>query len=101
MSPAVLLAYNPNDVKPGWIALVLVLVLCVVTTLLWRSMNSQLRKIQMPAKPGRPPIPQATGPDRAVPRPEVSRPAAAGPPPFAADDAAHPPERREGPIDAE
>jgi hypothetical protein len=61
MTATVLLAYDPNNVKPGWIALVLVVALCVVTFLLWRSMNSQLRKIQMPAKPGRPPIPQNTG----------------------------------------
>jgi hypothetical protein len=75
MIPAVLLAYNPNDVKPGWIALVIVLALCVLTTLLWRSMNSQLRKIQLPAKPGRPPIPQRDdGPVRRVVPPPPARP---------------------------
>ena len=42
------LAYDPNDVKPGWIALVLVLALAVATFLLWRSMNTQLRKIKAP-----------------------------------------------------
>ncbi len=45
-----LLAYEPEDVKPGWIALVLVITLAVATFLLWRSMNTQLRKIQMPPK---------------------------------------------------
>ncbi len=45
-----LLAYEPEDVRPGWIALVLVALLGVATFLLWRSMNTQLRKIQMPPK---------------------------------------------------
>ena len=42
------LAYDPNDVRPGWGALVLVVALLVATYLLWRSMNTQLGKIQMP-----------------------------------------------------
>ncbi|MGI8992843.1 MAG: hypothetical protein ACR2FP_00945 [Nocardioidaceae bacterium] len=41
-------AYNPEDVKPGWIALVLVIALAVATYLLWRSMNKQLRNIDVP-----------------------------------------------------
>lgn len=49
-----LLAYDPDDVKPGWIALVLVLVLAVATYLLWRSLNTQLRRIQMPPRGTRP-----------------------------------------------
>jgi hypothetical protein len=44
----VLLAYDPNDVKPGWIALILVLVLALATFLLWRSMNTQLGRIKAP-----------------------------------------------------
>ncbi len=48
MTTALPLAYNPNDVRPGWGALVLVLALCVVVYLLWRSMNTQLGRIQMP-----------------------------------------------------
>jgi hypothetical protein len=95
MTPAVLLAYNPNDVKPGWIALVLVLVLCAVTTLLWRSMNTQLRKIQLPAKPGRPPLPQASGPDRPVARPRPASPLPQVPP-----AATTPPEHLEWPPEA-
>jgi hypothetical protein len=94
MTPAVLLAYNPDDVKPGWIALVLVLVLCVVTYLLWRSMNTQLRRIQLPAKPGRPPIPQSTAPDRPVARPRPASPLPSDPP---AD--ASPPEHPEWPSE--
>lgn len=42
-------------VKPGWIALLLVLALAVATFLLWRSMNTQIRRIQVPkdARPDR------------------------------------------------
>jgi hypothetical protein len=48
MTTALRLAYNPNDVKPGWGALLLVLALGVVVYLLWRSLNTQLGRIQMP-----------------------------------------------------
>ncbi len=58
-----LLAYEPEDVKPGWIALVLVITLAVATFLLWRSMNTQLRKIQMPPRGAAPPD-DAHGSDR-------------------------------------
>ncbi|MDX6310435.1 MAG: hypothetical protein QOI06_3481 [Nocardioidaceae bacterium] len=43
-----MLAYNPADVKPGWIAFFIVLGLVVATFLLWRNMNVQLRKINVP-----------------------------------------------------
>ncbi len=43
-----LLAYDPNQVKPGWIAFLLVLFLILATFLLWRSMNTQLNRIQVP-----------------------------------------------------
>ncbi len=66
MIASLLLAYNPNDVKPGWIAFGLVIALGVATYLLWRSMNTQLRKIQMPPKQRR-----ATGLDSDRPRPGV------------------------------
>jgi hypothetical protein len=56
-----LLAYNPSDVKPGWIAFWIVVAMGVATFLLWRSMNKQLRKIQMPPKQDRP----RPGPGRA------------------------------------
>ncbi len=42
------LAIEPEDARPGYGALLLVLGLAVVTFLLWRSMNTQLGKIQMP-----------------------------------------------------
>jgi hypothetical protein len=60
MTAAMFLAYDPNKVKPGWIAFWLVVALCVATFLLWRSMNTQLRKIRMPPKQGRPPGPPGT-----------------------------------------
>ena len=51
MTPLVALAsYNPEDVKPGWIAFWIVVALGVATFLLWRSMNTQLRKIKAPYK---------------------------------------------------
>jgi hypothetical protein len=55
MSADVFLAYNANDVKPGWVAFWIVVALGVATYLLWRSMNTQLGKIRMPPRPrGRP-----------------------------------------------
>ncbi len=50
ITATVLAAYEPEDVKPGWIALVLVLLLAVATFLLWRNMNKQLRKIDVPTR---------------------------------------------------
>jgi hypothetical protein len=47
-SVVTLATYDPNDVKPGWIAFWLVVALGVATFLLWRSMNRQLRKIKAP-----------------------------------------------------
>ena len=40
----------PSEVKPGWVALVIVLVLCVVTALLWLNMRKQLGKINFEEK---------------------------------------------------
>ena len=57
-----LLAYDPDDVRPGGIALFVVVVLGVATFLLWRSMNTQLRKIQMPPK-GSSPAADSSGPE--------------------------------------
>lgn len=68
MIPALVLAYEAEDVKPGWIALVLLVALGVATFLLWRSMNAQLRKIQMTPRvrqrPGAPQPPRQAGPPR-------------------------------------
>jgi hypothetical protein len=40
----------PSEIKPGWIALVIVLALCVATALLWLNMRKQLRKISFEEK---------------------------------------------------
>jgi hypothetical protein len=51
MTPAqILVAYDPNDIRPGWIALGVVVALAIATFLLWRSMNTQLRRIDLPTK---------------------------------------------------
>jgi hypothetical protein len=42
------LAYNPNDVKAGWIAFFVVMALLVATFFLWRNMNKQLKRIRVP-----------------------------------------------------
>lgn len=68
MTTAVWQAYNPSDVRPGWGALVLVVLLGLAIYLLWRSMNTQLGRIQMP--PTRGPdtrIPGASGPAGGAP----------------------------------
>jgi len=36
---------DPNAVRPGWVALLVVLALVGATILLWRNMGKQLRKI--------------------------------------------------------
>ena len=46
-----LAAVQPEDVKPGWLGLFVVLALCLVTFLLWRSMNRQLRKVDFEEQP--------------------------------------------------
>ena len=38
----------PEDVRPGWIALVTVVLLCAASVFLWFSMRKQLRRIQVP-----------------------------------------------------
>ena len=40
----------PSEIKPGWVALVIVLTLCVVTALLWLNMRKQLGKIDFQEK---------------------------------------------------
>lgn len=36
---------DPNTVRPGWVALLIVLALGAATVLLWRNMGKQLKKI--------------------------------------------------------
>ncbi len=43
---------DPERVRPGVLALVIVLALCVLTFLLWRSMNKQLKKIRFDDRDG-------------------------------------------------
>ena len=43
-------APEPSEIKPGWVALVIVLLLCVATALLWLNMRKQLRKISFEEK---------------------------------------------------
>jgi hypothetical protein len=38
---------DPNVVKPGWVALLIVLALAAATALLWLSMRKQLRRIDV------------------------------------------------------
>jgi hypothetical protein len=45
LSAATVLAVDPAKVKPGWLALVIVLLMGLATFLLWRSMNRQLKKV--------------------------------------------------------
>jgi hypothetical protein len=45
VAQAMLAAVDPEQVKPGWVALVIVVLMGVATFLLWRSMNHQLRKV--------------------------------------------------------
>jgi hypothetical protein len=66
---------DPNSVRPGWVALLIVLVLGGATVLLWRNMGKQLKRIDFD--------PDAGARDRApsdVPPPSSASPAgAAGP----------------------
>jgi Na+/proline symporter len=48
MSATLFLAVADSKVRPGWIAFLIVIGLCVATVVLWRSMNRQLRKISVP-----------------------------------------------------
>jgi hypothetical protein len=42
---------NPDSVRPGWIALLIILALAVATFLLWRNMGKQMRKINFEEDP--------------------------------------------------
>jgi hypothetical protein len=39
---------DPNSVRPGWVALLIVLALGAATVLLWRNMGKQLKRIDIP-----------------------------------------------------
>ena len=58
LAPALDPVPEPADVKPGWVALIVVVALVSVTVLLWFSLRKQLRKVNVaddsvePAEPG-------------------------------------------------
>jgi hypothetical protein len=57
---------DPNSVRPGWVALLIVLALAAATVLLWRSMGKQLKRIDFDPTDGQPPAEDATAPGRAL-----------------------------------
>jgi hypothetical protein len=66
---------DPNTVRPGWIALLIVLAMGAATVLLWRNMGKQLKKIDFEPGDGADAPPKPGGPDG---RPAGARPKAAG-----------------------
>ena len=73
---------DPNTVRPGWVALLIVLALGAATVLLWRNMGKQLKKIDFDDPTGGQPVPpedSADGPVRSAgPSSADSSPAPAG-----------------------
>ena len=50
---------DPNVVKPGWVALLIVLALGAATVLLWRNMAKQLKRIDVDRAGADDPAPSA------------------------------------------
>ena len=48
----IVLAIDPNVVKPGWTPLIIIVVLAAVMVFLYRSMRHQFSKIQVPPAGG-------------------------------------------------
>jgi hypothetical protein len=60
----------PSEVKPGWLALGLVVTLCAVTVLLWLSMRKQLGRIHFDEEPDGDTQPRDPGGHEQPDRPE-------------------------------
>ncbi|MET9271017.1 hypothetical protein [Kribbella sp. NPDC003557] len=60
---------DPNVVKPGWVALLIVLALGAATVLLWRNMGKQLKRIDFDRDGADDPAPSG---DPATPDPSPS-----------------------------
>ncbi|HEY9338256.1 MAG TPA: hypothetical protein VIQ79_27675 [Kribbella sp.] len=59
---------DPNVVKPGWVALLIVLALGAATVLLWRNMGKQLKRIDFDRDGADDPAPSGdpASPDRSA-----------------------------------
>jgi hypothetical protein len=63
-----LVEIDPNTVRPGWVALLIVLALGGATVLLWRNMGKQLKKIDFDPADGADVPPEPADPS-SVPSP--------------------------------
>jgi hypothetical protein len=57
---------DPNTVRPGWVALLIVLALGGATVLLWRNMGKQLKKIDFDPADGADVPPEPADPSSAA-----------------------------------
>ncbi|MGH8869696.1 MAG: hypothetical protein ACRDYU_17100 [Actinomycetes bacterium] len=71
-------ALSPDEVAPGWTALLIVIGLGVAVWLLWRSMNTQLRKVppsfDEPPRDGARPSNDVMPPDDGMPEDGTGEP---------------------------
>jgi hypothetical protein len=63
---------DPNTVRPGWVALLIVLALGAATVLLWRNMGKQLKKIDFDPSDGAGAPPEPADPSSAATPPETT-----------------------------
>jgi hypothetical protein len=63
---------DPNTVRPGWVALLIVLALGGATVLLWRNMGKQLKKIDFDPADGADAPPEPADPSSAATPAEAS-----------------------------
>jgi hypothetical protein len=69
-----LVEIDPNTVKPGWVALLIVLALGGATVLLWRNMGKQLKKIDFDPADGADVPPETADPSSAAKPTEATAP---------------------------